>query len=150
MRRALAGVRSGATMTRAAVMMLVALMLALGFAPPATAHTRLESSTPAAGSTSNRPVVEVTLRFTLPVSPLGDRAAIEGPDGTVAAQTAATEDGLILIATPTDPLTPGDYTVTWTAAAQDGHPLRFSRLVPRRSDAFSRSRSITGTGVRVL
>jgi copper transport protein len=98
-------------------------MLALWCAPPATAHTKLESSAPAAGSTPNRPVAEVTLRFTLPVSPLGDGIVIDGPGGTVAADVAAAEAGIVLVATPSDTLTAGDYTVTWTAAAQDGHPL---------------------------
>jgi copper transport protein len=123
MRRTLARVRSGAVVGRAAAALLVALILAMWCAPPATAHTRLESSVPAAGSTSNSPVAEVTLRFTLPVSPLGDGVVIGGPEGTVAAQTTAAEGGLVLVATPSDALTAGDYTVTWTAAAQDGHPL---------------------------
>ncbi|GAB2489774.1 hypothetical protein GCM10027063_33830 [Promicromonospora xylanilytica] len=123
MRRALADVRSGAVLTRTAAALLAALALALWCAPQATAHTRLESSAPAAGSTSNTPVAEVTLRFTLPVSPLGDGVVIEGPEGSVTVDVAAAEDGLVLVATPSDALTAGDYTVTWTAAAQDGHPL---------------------------
>jgi copper transport protein len=123
MRRTLVGVRSGAVVTRAVVGVLAALVLALWCAPSATAHTRLESSAPAAGSTSSSPVAEVTLRFTLPVSPLGDGVVIDGPGGTVAADVATAEDGLVLTATPADALTAGDYTVTWTAAAQDGHPL---------------------------
>ena len=123
MRRDPAGMRSGAVVTRAAVVMLAALMFALWCAPPATAHTRLESSAPAAGSTSSRPVAEVTLRFTLPVSPLGDGIVVDGPGGTVAADVAAAEDGLVLVAAPSDTLSAGDYTVSWTVAAQDGHPL---------------------------
>ncbi|MEU4362245.1 CopD family protein [Promicromonospora sp. NPDC023987] len=123
MRRALARVRSGAVVNRAAVAVCAALVLALWCAPSATAHTKLESSVPAAGSTSDRPVDEVTLRFTLPVSPLGDGIVIDGPEGAVAADVAAGDDGLVLVATPSDTLTVGDYTVTWTAAAQDGHPL---------------------------
>ena len=123
MRRTPAGARSGAVVTRAAVGLLAALVVALWCAPSATAHTRLESSAPAAGSTSDRPVTEVTLQFTLPVSPLGDGIVIDGPGGTVAADVAAAGDGLVLVATPSDALGAGDYTVTWTAAAQDGHPL---------------------------
>ncbi|WP_369369845.1 copper resistance CopC/CopD family protein [Promicromonospora sp. Populi] len=123
MRRTHAGVRSGAVVTRAVVGVLAALVLALWCAPSAAAHTRLESSAPAAGSTTNTPVTEVTLQFTLPVSLLGDGIVIDGPGGTVAADVAADEDGLVLVATPSDALSAGDYTVTWTAAAQDGHPL---------------------------
>ncbi|MEU4387984.1 copper resistance CopC family protein [Promicromonospora sp. NPDC023805] len=123
MRRTSVGGRSGAVVIRAAVAVLAALLLALWCAPSATAHTRLESSAPAAGSTSDGPVTEVTLRFTLPVSLLGEGILIEGPDGAVVADVAAAEDGLALVATPSDGLPAGDYTVTWTAAAQDGHPL---------------------------
>lgn len=115
--------RSGAVVIRAAVGLLAALVLALWCAPSATAHTRLESSAPAAGSTSDAPVTEVTLRFTLPVSQLGEGIVIDGPEGAVVADVAAAGDGLALVATPSEALTAGDYTVTWTAAAQDGHPL---------------------------
>jgi copper transport protein len=122
MRRTSVGVRSGAVVIRAVVGVLV-LVLALWCAPSATAHTRLESSAPAAGSTSDAPVTEVTLRFTLPVSRLGEGIVIDGPEGVVLADVAAAGDGLVLVATPSEALTTGDYTVTWTAAAQDGHPL---------------------------
>lgn len=123
MRRTFVGVRSGVLVTRGAFALLAALVLALWCAPSATAHTRLESSAPAAGSTRSSPVTEVTLRFTLPVSQLGEGIVIDGPDGAVVADVAAAEDGLVLMATPSEALTAGDYTVTWTAAAQDGHPL---------------------------
>jgi copper transport protein len=109
--------------TRLAVGLLAALLLATWCAPVAAAHTKLESSAPADGATSAGPVDEVTLRFTLPVTTLGEGIVIDGPDGTVPADVAAAEDDLVLVATPAGALAPGDYTVSWTAAAQDGHPL---------------------------
>ncbi|WP_189667870.1 copper resistance CopC/CopD family protein [Promicromonospora soli] len=109
--------------TRTVVGMLAALVVATWCAPFATAHTRLESSTPAAGSTSAGPVGEITLRFTLPVTSLGDGIVIDGPAGAVAADVAPAKVGLVLVATPADPLTAGVYTVSWTVAARDGHPL---------------------------
>ncbi|MFD7307155.1 copper resistance protein CopC [Promicromonospora sp. NPDC059942] len=126
MRSLLAGARPRAVRTGAAatlLALLASLVLTLCCAPPAAAHTRLDSSVPAAGSTAQAPVTEVTLRFTLPVSLLGDGVVIEGPDGVVPAGVAPAEDGLVLVATPAAALAPGQYTVTWTAAAQDGHPL---------------------------
>ncbi|GAA4718929.1 copper transport protein [Promicromonospora umidemergens] len=108
---------------RLVVGLLAAFVLATWCAPFASAHTKLESTVPAAGSTSDVPVAEVALRFTLPVTPLGDGIVVVGPAGTVAADVASAEGGLVLVATPREPLAAGDYTVTWTAAAQDGHPL---------------------------
>lgn len=127
MRRTLAGARPGTALTRTAAGLLAALLLTAPlltlWAPPAAAHTRLESTAPADGSTAQAPVTEVTLRFTLPVSLLGDGVVIEGPDGAVPADVAAAQDGVVLVATPAAALPAGRYTVTWTAAAQDGHPL---------------------------
>ncbi|MFI2364724.1 CopD family protein [Promicromonospora sp. NPDC019610] len=126
MRSSLTGARPRAVRTGAAatlLTLLTSLVLTLCCAPPAAAHTRLESSVPAAGSTAPGPVTEVALRFTLPVSVLGDGVVIEGPDGVVPADVAPAEDGLVLVAVPAAPLATGPYTVTWTAAAQDGHPL---------------------------
>lgn len=102
---------------------LAALVLASWCAPFASAHTKLDSTAPAAGSTSDTPVDEVALRFTLPVTALGDGIVVEGPAGKVTADVASAEAGLVLVATPAEPLAAGDYTVSWTAAAQDGHPL---------------------------
>ncbi|MBO0609972.1 copper resistance CopC/CopD family protein [Myceligenerans salitolerans] len=126
MRRTPDGAHPRVVVPRTAAALIAALLLSLWCAPSAGAHTRLESTAPAAGSTSSRPVTEVTLRFTLPVSVLGDGVVIDGPEGTVEADVAPAEDGLVLTATPGDPLGPGDYTVTWYAAAQDGHPLEGS------------------------
>ncbi|MFE7509322.1 copper resistance protein CopC [Promicromonospora sp. NPDC057488] len=127
MRRTLAGAHPGTVLTRTAAGLLAALLLTAplltSWAPPAAAHTRLESTAPADGSTAQAPVTEVTLRFTLPVSLLGDGVVIEGPDGAVPADVAAAGDGVALVATPAAALPAGRYTVTWTAAAQDGHPL---------------------------
>jgi copper transport protein len=106
--------------------LLAALVLTTWCAPSASAHTKLESSAPADGSTSDVPVDEVVLRFTLPVTALGDGMVVEGPAGTVTADVAAAEGGLVLVATPAEPLPAGAYSVTWTAAAQDGHPLEGS------------------------
>ncbi|WP_083980228.1 copper resistance CopC/CopD family protein [Demequina salsinemoris] len=106
----------------AAILVLAAALLGLS-AQPAAAHTGLDSSDPADGSTSTQPVEAVTLTFTLPVTPLGDAIVITGPDGAVAAEVTQEQDGLLLVATPTAPLDSGEYTVEWTVAAQDGHPL---------------------------
>ncbi len=89
----------------------------------AAAHTQLDDTDPADGSTSTTPVSEVVLTFSLPVTPLGDAVVVTGPDGPVATTVALREDGEAVVATVAAPLGAGDYLVEWTVAAQDGHPL---------------------------
>ncbi|MFD2028782.1 CopD family protein [Promicromonospora aerolata] len=111
---------------RLVVSLLAALVLAMCCAPVAAAHTKLESSAPADGATSAGPVDKVRLTFTLPVTTLGEGIVIDGPAGTVPADVATADDGLVLVATPDSALAAGSYTVRWTTAAQDGHPLEGS------------------------
>lgn len=115
--------RPAAHLSGSLVAVLMALLVAILAATPASAHTALDATSPADGSTASGPVDRVELTFTLPVTVLGDGAVIEGPDGPVAALVTQEQGGVLLIATPDESLTDGSYTVTWTVAAQDGHPL---------------------------
>ncbi|PFG43164.1 copper transport protein [Isoptericola jiangsuensis] len=101
---------------------LALLLITLG-ATPAAAHTALDTSDPADGSTTDGAVTRVVLTFTRPVTPLGDAVEVEGPDGPVTVEVTARQDGAVLVATPSDALTDGEYRLEWTVAAQDGHPL---------------------------
>ena len=102
---------------------LLGLLLLLAGAVPAQAHTDLETVEPADGSTADGPVAEVVLTFTLPVTPLGEAVEVTGPDGAVPVAVTPQDDGVVLLATPQEPLTDGDYTLEWSVAAEDGHPL---------------------------
>ncbi|WP_278237381.1 CopD family protein [Isoptericola sp. AK164] len=102
---------------------LLGLMLLLAGAVPAQAHTDLDTVEPADGSTADGPVEEVVLTFTLPVTPLGEAVEVTGPEGAVPVQVTPQQDGVVLLATPEEPLTDGDYTLDWSVAAEDGHPL---------------------------
>ncbi|WP_062378135.1 copper resistance CopC/CopD family protein [Demequina pelophila] len=103
--------------------LVVAVLLTVFAAGPAAAHTDLDISDPADGDRVRAPLEEVRLTFTLPVTPLGDAAVITGPGGPVPATVEQAEDGVVLVVTPATPLGAGDFAVTWTVAAQDGHPL---------------------------
>ncbi|MEG3613620.1 CopD family protein [Isoptericola haloaureus] len=102
---------------------LLALLLLLVGAGPAQAHTDLDTAEPADGSTSDGPVEEMVLTFTLPVTPLGEAVEVTGPDGAVPVEVTPQDDGVVLLATPAEPLTDGEYTLDWNVAAEDGHPL---------------------------
>jgi copper transport protein len=111
---------------RLAHTLLVAIVLMISCATPASAHTKLASSDPADGSTSRDAVAAVTLTFSLPVTPVGDTVVIEGPQGTVVTEITQAQDGAVVVATPGSPLANGRYAVSWTVAAQDGHTLEGS------------------------
>ncbi|RPF21978.1 copper resistance CopC/CopD family protein [Myceligenerans xiligouense] len=113
----------GVLVRGAAALALTMLALVLG-AAPATAHTKLDSAAPADGTTHDGAPAAITLTYTLPVTPLGDTVVVTGPDGTVPVEVTQQQDGVVVVATPARKLTNGDYTVDWTVAAQDGHPLQ--------------------------
>ncbi|WP_172657630.1 copper resistance CopC/CopD family protein [Demequina maris] len=119
--------RSSAMAPALAVRWALAIVLALAFAlvdgGSAWAHTDLDHSDPADGTTVEQAVAEVVLTFTLPVTPLGEAVEITGPDGPIEAAIEQTDDGIVIVATPAQPLTDGGYTVAWTVTAEDGHPL---------------------------
>ncbi|MDN4476342.1 copper resistance protein CopC [Demequina sp. SYSU T00192] len=102
---------------------VLALAFALVNGHTAWAHTDLDHSDPADGVTVDHAVEEIVLTFTLPVTPLGEAVEIAGPDGPVEAAIEQTDDGIVIVATPAEPLGDGAYTVAWTVAAEDGHPL---------------------------
>lgn len=95
----------------------------LSVALPASAHTELESTTPADSAVLGEDVDVVVLTYTRPVSLIGDGISLSGPSGSVEAEVAGSQEDAVWTATAAEPLGPGDYQVEWTVAAQDGHPL---------------------------
>lgn len=92
---------------------------------PLSAHLRLVSSSPAAGSEMARPPEAVRLRFSLPVQlPLSEIVLI-GPAGPVPLgplTLAAGSTDVLQAPIPTD-LPAGAYLVQWRVAGADGHPI---------------------------
>lgn len=103
--------------------MLTVLTLML-CATPAAAHTELDSAEPADGSTHDGALTAIALTYTLPVTPLGDTVVVTGPDGNVPVDVTQQQDGTVVVATPEQELTDGEYNASWNVAAQDGHPLQ--------------------------
>ena len=104
-----------------AALAALAAVLVLGFAAPASAHTALVSSDPAAGTTLSDPPESVTLTFSEPV---GDPAyvVVTAPDGTPLssgkAEVSGSEVSQDLAAGGA-----GDYTVAYRVVSDDGHPV---------------------------
>jgi hypothetical protein len=103
---------------------LAALAL-LAFVPAAavSAHSDLESASPAEGATVPSPFAgPVLLTFTEELAD-GSMADLVGPAGKVA--TADVDpDGPTMTVNPAEALAPGDYRVEWTSIAGDGDLLR--------------------------
>jgi methionine-rich copper-binding protein CopC len=113
---------TGRRLGRAAVTLLVALLVGVLGAAPAAAHNRIVGSDPADGATIVRTPDAVALTFTEPAVGLGTRVVVTGPDGT--ASTGAAE---LVDATVRQPLVPGapagTYAVAWRVTSADGHPI---------------------------
>lgn len=94
--------------------------LAAAGATPATAHTELEKSDPAAGQTLERAPREVTLTFSGRMLALGAIVQVKGPAGVVDAGRPKVGGRTV-----TQPLgaglTDGGYVVSWRLTSSDGH-----------------------------
>ncbi|WP_410641025.1 copper resistance protein CopC [Amycolatopsis sp. lyj-346] len=99
---------------------LLALSGVLLTAGPASAHTALESSSPAEGASLAAPPRKIELTFAEPVTLQPDPISVTGPDGAKwTVGTPAVVDAVI-----TAPVTPagpaGAYTLTYKVVSDDG------------------------------
>lgn len=101
---------------------LATLALALS-APPAAAHSDLESSTPKADSTITTAPREIALTFGEIVRGDMSTVVVTGPDGVRYGDGKARAVDKTLTQ-PVKPLVPGEYTVAWRIVSADGHPLQ--------------------------
>jgi methionine-rich copper-binding protein CopC len=115
-------------MTRAVLRLVAAsvaacVALLLG-AAPAFAHTRLESSNPADGSTLDSVPDTVSLTFNEAVQSEFATLTVVGPDGTEY-QTGPVSAANGQVSTAVSPLGPaGAYQVGYRVVSDDGHPVQ--------------------------
>jgi copper resistance protein C len=113
---------SRAALRSLAVALLCGLALVLGGAP-AFAHTRLEGSNPADGSSVDSAPTTVSLTFNEAVPADFSTLTVIGPDGA-AYQTGAVTADNGTISTAVLPLGPaGRYQVGYRVVSDDGHPV---------------------------
>jgi methionine-rich copper-binding protein CopC len=101
---------------------LVALAVLLLAAAPASAHTRLLSSTPADGSTVPTAPDQVTLLFAQHLLGLG-AVAVLGPDGANVAVGAPVLDGAAVTQRLASHRPAGVYRLSYRIVSADGHPV---------------------------
>ena len=100
--------------------------LSLGFIALGAAgfHLTLIDSRPKEGATLTEAPSEIWLRYNEAPDPARSGISLRGPDGAVKLAKVQAPDSLSLSATIPDPLTPGEYTVSWMATPKADHAVR--------------------------
>lgn len=103
-------------------------MLAIGAlgvlsSAPALAHTGLDTSTPADGSTVDGPLAQIELTFTGTPTAIDDGIVAIDAAGTEIAPAEVAQDGLVIVARFDPALEGGAYTVFWRVRSDDTHTV---------------------------
>ena len=111
------------------ILTLLTLATVLAFAPAPAMHTMLKKSAPGANDTVAPPAA-IKLWFSERVELPFTRVTLKNAAGATqplgAPAFANDSANAAVVASVTGTLAPGDYTVTWSAAAKDGHPAKGS------------------------
>ncbi len=100
------------------------LMLSLTPVAPASAHTEIDHTTPAAGASVEAGVQNVSVVFTDKILNLADSTEIVISDAAgQAVEVSCVEVKNSSISADAFFPTAGDYEVTWRTVAEDGHPI---------------------------
>lgn len=106
-----------------AILGLIALLAVLLVnASPASAHARLESSSPADGSTLTAVPPEVSLRFNEPIKDGLNEVSVKSGSTDVADGKLEVEGNSVYQPVKYS-MKPGKYTVTYKVVSADGHPV---------------------------
>ncbi|MBL7491072.1 copper resistance protein CopC [Frankia sp. AgB1.9] len=100
----------------------LALVALVAVAAPASAHTRLLSSTPADGSTVPTAPDQIRLTFAQHLLGLG-AVAVEGPGGSSVGVGDAVLDGAIVTLRLAEHRPAGVYRLSYRIVSADGHPV---------------------------
>ena len=103
------------------ILILLTLILATGFPPPAWAHAILMESKPAMHSSVKGPDISVWLRFNVRVDGSRSRLHLVAPDGSQQNLPLAKQASPDILESQAAGLNPGTYTLQWQVLASDGH-----------------------------
>ncbi|ADB34755.1 copper resistance protein CopC [Kribbella flavida DSM 17836] len=110
-------------MRRILVVLAASLLVLVGSTGPAAAHAKLESMTPADGTTMAVPPTKVVLTFNEPVGSTGAKVEVKSPTGV----NVASGELEVLDNTVTQPvgamIETGRYQVAVRIVSADGHPI---------------------------
>ena len=120
--------------------LMAALSLLLALASPASAHTKVDKTSPAEGESVTAGTISLEVTFTDKVLDLADSSELvmQGAADSVSGVgcLTVTERGIKAEAFVG---TPGEYQVSWRTVAEDGHPIdgTFAFTVTGTSDGES-------------
>lgn len=89
------------------------------FSPAVSAHTGLESSSPADGDTVKEPINNLSLTFETPIEQ-GSSFTLKNETGEVSLENVQVQNN-VLSGSAAEPLKNGSYTVDWRIVGEDGH-----------------------------
>lgn len=105
--------------------MLGILLLWLAIPFTASAHTSLESTTPAKDEAVKEAVNEIQMKFNTPIAELSS-FTVTSSDNQAVAVNDIKVDGSSMSGKPAQPLTSGTYKVQWKIVGEDSHPIEGS------------------------
>ncbi|MEH0821913.1 MULTISPECIES: copper resistance CopC/CopD family protein [Micromonospora] len=100
-----------------------AVFVVLGFASPAAAHFKLLKVVPADGTRVDGAVAEIRLTFSAPGTPTAAGFKLSREGAAVPVTTHTPDGGRTWLVHPSAALTGGEFTLRWSVAAPDAHPL---------------------------
>ncbi|TDC51127.1 copper resistance protein CopC [Actinomadura sp. KC345] len=121
----------------------VATLLTVVMAPPALAHPRLESSTPAKGASAES-VTEVKLVFSEQINVA--EVVVRDGSGKAFQSGAAERSGATVIQKLSGALPAGTYTVAYRVVGEDGHPVQSDDLTFTAAGGAAPAPSAGGVG----
>ncbi len=105
--------------------MLGILLLWLAIPFTASAHTSLESATPAKDEAVKEAVNEIQMKFNTPIAELSS-FTVTSSDNQAVTVNDIKVDGSSMSGKPAQPLTSGTYKVQWKIVGEDSHPIEGS------------------------
>lgn len=112
------------TTTRGLVLLILTAWVGLGLAvPPASAHSRLLSSSPADGTTVPSSPGEIVLTFNEDINPQFVTVRVSDGEGGDVVGAEATVAGPKVTLPVAQPIAAGSYKITYRVVSADSHPI---------------------------
>lgn len=109
-------------MNKTGIGLLLSVLLLLLAPATVTAHTGLQSSSPAKGETIDKPLTEIRMEFNTDIEPLSTFELKNDKNETIKVSSIGIDKSIM--SGKINPALPnGEYTVSWKIIGRDGHPV---------------------------